>query len=210
MFCFLKAALLPGQTTFNTSITLTALPVLLFASRLASASADAPANPYAGQEARAIKALSEQDVASLLAGKGAALAKAAELNGYPGPAHVLELAEPLHLNAVQVEATRQLMTAHNGRARQLGAELVASERELDALFARGQASPLLVDQATQRVGMLQARLRAEHLTTHLTQTALLSAEQARQYGVLRGYAKPTADPATKPEMDHTPGSVHHH
>lgn len=184
--------------------------MLLSVSGLASAAADAPANPYAGQELRAIKALSDQDVSSLLAGKGAALAKAAELNGYPGPTHVLELAEPLRLSAAQVEATRQLMTAHNGRARQLGAELVASEQALDALFSKSEASPALVDQATQRVGVLQARLRAEHLTTHLMQTALLSAEQAGRYSVLRGYAKPAADPATTPEMDHTPGTVHHH
>lgn len=194
----------------NTSIRFTAFAALVSASGLASVAAEAPANPYAGQEVRAIKALSDQDVSSLLAGKGAALAKAAELNGYPGPAHVLELAEPLHLDAAQVEATRQLMTAHNSRARQLGADLVASERELDALFARAQASPALVDQATQRVGVLQARLRAEHLTTHLMQTDLLSVEQARQYNVLRGYAKPLAEPATTPDMNHTPGSVHHH
>lgn len=190
----------------NMSIKFTALAALLSASGLASATADTPANPYAGQEARAIKSLSDQDVAGLLAGKGAALAKAAELNGYPGPAHVLELAETLHLDASQVEASRQLMAAHKARASQLGAELVASERELDALFAQKQANPALIDQATQRVGALQARLRAEHLTTHLTQTALLTAEQVRQYSVVRGYAQSSVGAAT------TPASFtgHHH
>jgi uncharacterized cupredoxin-like copper-binding protein len=34
----------------------------------------------------------------------------------------------------------------------------------------------LLDRATQQVGLLQARLRSEHLKTHLTQTALLAPE----------------------------------
>ena len=192
------------------SNTFTALAALLSVSGLAPAAADAPASAYAGQEARAVKALSDQEVSGLLAGRGAGLAKAAELNGYPGPAHVLELAEPLHLDTAQVAATRQLMAAHNGRARQLGADLVASERELDALFANKQASPALIDQATQRVGALQARLRAEHLTTHLTQTALLSTEQVHQYSTLRGYAKAPADATTTPDTNPTSDSGHHH
>jgi hypothetical protein len=51
-----------------------------------------PLSPYAGQQTRAIKALSPEDLAGLLNGEGMGMAKAAELNGYPGPVHVLELA----------------------------------------------------------------------------------------------------------------------
>ena len=43
----------------------------------------AQTSPYAGEETRAIKALSAQEVESLLGGKGMGFAKAAELNGYP-------------------------------------------------------------------------------------------------------------------------------
>jgi len=67
----------------------------------------------------------------LLSGSGAGFAKAAELNGYPGPAHVLELAGPLQLNAEQELATRSLLTAHKARAQSLGVEMIAAERELD-------------------------------------------------------------------------------
>ena len=49
--------------------------------------------PYAGMQARAIKALSAEQIADLKAGRGLSLALAAELNGYPGPRHVLELVE---------------------------------------------------------------------------------------------------------------------
>src|SRR5215475_1130417 len=54
--------------------------------------------PYAGFEQRPIKALSEQEVDDLRAGRGMGLALAAELNGYPGPSHVLELADRLDLS----------------------------------------------------------------------------------------------------------------
>ena len=50
----------------------------------------AGASPYAGLETRTIKALSEQQIADLRAGRGMALALAAEVNGYPGPLHVIE------------------------------------------------------------------------------------------------------------------------
>jgi len=163
------------------------------------------ANPYAGQQARAIKSLSESEVAALLAGKGAGFAKAAELNGYPGPAHVLELAEPLNLDDVQLAATRQLMAAHRSRAEMIGAEAVEAERALDSLFAHKHADAEAVSQATQRIGALLARIRAEHLDTHLTQTALLSHDQVLRYSALRGYVATVSVHAPS-----TPTTPHHH
>ena len=50
-------------------------------------------SPYTGQEARGIKALSQDDIEGLLSGAGTpfgGMAKPAELNGYPGPRHVLD------------------------------------------------------------------------------------------------------------------------
>ena len=46
--------------------------------------------PYSGQQGRMIKALSSKEVQGLLQGKGMGMAKAAELNQYPGPRHVLD------------------------------------------------------------------------------------------------------------------------
>ena len=57
--------------------------------------------PYAGMQTRPVKALSDQQIADLKAGRGMGLALAAELNGYPGPMHVLELAAPLGLSDEQ-------------------------------------------------------------------------------------------------------------
>lgn len=43
-------------------------------------------SPYAGFEKRAVKSLSDQQIADLKAERGMGYALAAELNGYPGPA----------------------------------------------------------------------------------------------------------------------------
>ncbi len=159
--------------------------------------ASAQTSPYAGQEQRAIKSMSEQEVTGLLAGAGAGFARAAELNGYPGPMHVLELADRLALTADQRAATQSLMTQHKTRARTIGEQLVDAERDLDKLFAQRAADVVAVDAATRRVGLLQADLRAEHLKTHVAQTSLLNSDQIRMYSVLRGYTRGGVEQLTR-------------
>lgn len=155
-----------------------------------AASASTSAAPYAGQETRAIEALSASETQDLLNGKGMGLAKAAELNGYPGPMHVLELAAPLQLSAQQREAAEKLMLQHKATARDLGAQLIDAERALDTAFASQNIDAVKITELTQRIGTLQATLRAEHLQTHLRQTALLQPQQIASYQSLRGYDKP--------------------
>jgi hypothetical protein len=147
-----------------------------------------PTSPYAGPERNEISSLPPQDVNALLTGQGMGYAKAAELNGYPGPLHVIELADQLALTSEQLSRTRQLMEEHKARARRLGAEVVAAELALDRLFKVRNAKPSAVSAAAQHIGGLQARLRAEHLNTHVAQTALLNTTQIRRYAELRGYA----------------------
>ena len=114
-------------------------------------------------------------------------AKTAELNGYPGPMHVIELARPLGLSAEQRSASEQLMASHKAKARALGAQLLEAERALDAAFATQQIDAQRLEILTQRIGTVQATLRAEHLRTHIQQTALLKPEQIVSYQNLRGY-----------------------
>jgi Spy/CpxP family protein refolding chaperone len=149
----------------------------------------APAHntPYAGQEVRPIKALSPDEQNALAEGRGMGLAKAAELNGYPGPMHVIELSQRLALTPEQHSASERLMKEHRARAREMGAQLIDAERALDRLFAERKADAAAVDAATRRVGELQAALRAEHLKTHLAQTALMQPQQIASYQTLRGY-----------------------
>lgn len=134
-----------------------------------------------------IKALSSQEIESLLAGKGMGFAKAAELNGYPGPAHVLELADKLELEPEQHARTRIIFQRMEGTARELGAQLVEAERNLDLLFRSRQIDPASLRAAVERVAGLQARLRLAHLQAHLEQTAVLTPQQSAAYSKLRGY-----------------------
>lgn len=143
--------------------------------------------PYAGMQQRDIKALSEQQMADLKAGKGLAMALPAELNGYPGPAHVLELAAELNLSAEQHHRTQQLFVRMQAEARALGEQLIAAERQLDALFRTRQADPDTVTAASISAAQLQGRLRAAHLRYHLAMMDILSAEQVAIYQRSRGY-----------------------
>lgn len=149
--------------------------------------AHAQASSYAGQQAREIKALSGQEVAGLLAGEGMGYAKAAELNGYPGPSHVLALAPQLLLSPRQEEASRKLLLAHKAAARRIGTEIVERERALDRAFAARMVDDATIRHLTAEIGSLQAGLRAEHLKTHLAQAALLDAAQVARYAERRGY-----------------------
>ncbi len=154
-------------------------------------SASAP-TPYAGQQQRAIKALSDKDAQDLMEGKGMGLALAAELNNYPGPMHVLEHAQALGLNETQRSSTAQLMATHKDEVRALGRQLVEAERELDQAFASRQIDSPSLTARMQRIGALQAAIRDAHLQTHLRQTALLTTAQVAQYNQLRGYGTSAA------------------
>ena len=144
-------------------------------------------HPYAGQQERAIKSLSADEVAGYLSGAGMGFAKAAELNGYPGPMHSLENADALALTAAQRDEIGKVMHAHKQEARKLGEEVVRLEKELDALFASRSATPQLVDAKVEQLAAAQARVRASHLKAHLATTALLTAQQVDRYKQARGY-----------------------
>jgi Spy/CpxP family protein refolding chaperone len=148
----------------------------------------AGAGGYAGQEQREIKALSAEETEQLLTGQGMGLARAAELNSYPGPRHVLDLADKLNLTEAQRAETQRAFEAMRAEAVRLGKLIVEGERELDALFARGSADDAGVRRATDRIAQLQGRLRAAHLAAHLETRRILTAEQIRKYDELRGYA----------------------
>ncbi len=146
---------------------------------------------YAGQQAREIKALSAQEQQDWLDGKGMGLAKPAELNGYPGPMHTLEHAQALKLSDAQREKTEALLQRHKMAVRDLGKQLIIEERNLDLQFAQRKATVEQINVLTVKIGAIQAQIRAEHLRTHVEQTALLSTEQVASYNALRGYGGTT-------------------
>ena len=174
--------------------------VMLALSGSAAIAGGSPAaSPYAGEQQRAIKALSAQEVADLPAGRGMGLSKVAELNHFPGPAHVLELAAALQLSDAQVRQLRQQKEDMQQQAQRLGKEIIAGEAALDALFAARRTDDGTVRAMLADIGRLQGELRFVHVNAHLATTRLLSPQQVAAYDQMRGY---TSDaPATH---------AHHH
>jgi hypothetical protein len=143
--------------------------------------------PYAGLQTRSIKALSDQQIADLRAGRGMGLALAAELNGYPGPSHLLELADKLGLSDAQRNSARNMFEAMKSETIPIGEHLIAQEAALDRLFADHVITPEKLSTATAEIGATQAELRAAHLKYHLSTVAMLEPPQIQQYATMRGY-----------------------
>lgn len=161
--------------------------LLIAALAIATSPALAQTSPYSGEQQRQIKALSAAEAQQYLAGAGMGYARAAELNRYPGPMHVLELAGKLALTAEQRAATEKLMAGHKADARAIGARLVDAERALDELFARGNADEPALAEQVRAVAAIRGEYRLSHLETHRRMRALLNDEQINRYVHLRGY-----------------------
>ena len=154
---------------------------------IAEASLAQSHQPYAGLQSRPMKALSEQQVDDLRNGRGMGLALAAELNGYPGPLHVLELADRLGLTQNQKAKLQRLFDAMKQESIPLGVKLIEQEQELNRLFAARVVTPDTLKAATSAIAATQGQLRESHLKYHLSTAALLTESQIQQYAALRGY-----------------------
>jgi len=156
---------------------------------IAASGAAAQHSPYAGQHVRELKALSPEQIRQYESGAGMGYARAAELNQYPGPMHVLELAEALRLETRQSEAIRALMAEHRREAAAIGKALVAAERELDAMFAATEITAENLAAGVARIAEIDGRYRLSHLETHRRTRALLTGHQVKLYDELRGYGQ---------------------
>jgi hypothetical protein len=143
---------------------------------------------YAGEEKREIKSLSEADIEELKNGEGWGLAKAAELNGIPGPAHLLEMKDEIHLSTEQVRVIEDLYKKMKQAAIPLGLELIELERELNDHFANRTITDELLDGLLERIAQVRKKLRYVHLSTHLKTPNILTPEQIALYNQLRGYS----------------------
>jgi len=147
-----------------------------------------------------------QDVADYLAGRGMGLARAAEMNQHPGPAHVIELRDKLALTPEQEAAARAAFTRMEAAAKALGAELVERERTLDQAFAQRAITDTGLAEQTAAIGMVQGRVRDVHLAAHIAMRHILTPEQVTRYDELRGYA---GNPTTSTPAQHGHGSQAH-
>ena len=172
-----------------------------FALSVLALSAYADLSPYSGEQSREIKALSAGEVSNLLAGHGMGLARAAELNSYPGPRHVLDMADQLGLTPAQRADLNRVFEAMKAAALPLGRELVARETELDRLFASRHATADAVLTLTREIGRVQGELRAVHLNAHVATVGILQPGQISRYDELRGYVPAPPAQATRARGD---------
>ena len=161
----------------------------------------APETPYAGQQTREIASLSADDLAELRRGGGWGLARAAELNGAPGPTHLLELADRIGLDARQRETIEAIRDRMRVEAIVAGERFVAAERALDEAFRDDLPSEDELARLVTEAGAARAALRLAHLRAHLATPPLLDERQIAAYAVARGYA---ADPCASVPAGHDP------
>lgn len=166
------------------------------------------ASPYAGLEGRAIKSLSQADIDELRRGGGWGLALPAELNGVPGPAHLLELRDEIPLAPEQVAAIEAIFAAMQAEAIPAGERLIAAEAAIEGAFAAGDLDDARLRALIAEAEAARAALRVIHLQRHLDTPPLLTAPQIARYNVLRGYAD---DPcAAGPPAGHDPAMWRRH
>lgn len=144
------------------------------------------AQPYAGLDARRVASLSDNEVAGILDGKGMGYALPAELNGYPGPMHILELADRLKLSDSQRAAVEALFVRMKERAREVGRRYVDAEAAVGDAF-RAHADRATIVRLVESADQLRAQKRLAHLEAHIDARALLTEEQLKLYAELRGY-----------------------
>ncbi len=122
-----------------------------------------------------------------LSGEGMGLAKAAELNHYPGPRHVLDSAETLQLSKDQIARTTAIYDKMHQEAVTLGKLIIEKEAALNGLFAGRKIDKAQLESLVFEIAALQGKLRAAHLTAHLEMRGVLLPEQIVKYDALRGY-----------------------
>ncbi|WP_321449121.1 hypothetical protein [uncultured Cohaesibacter sp.] len=154
---------------------------------------------YAGQQERTIKSLSQDDIDELKKGGGWGLAKAAELNGFPGPAHLLDLKDKLALDDEQIEKLEALYGQMTSEARAEAETYIALEAKLEKEFSSGRINDGLLRTALGYIEESRRKLRYIHLSAHLEATKIVTPEQVEHYNILRGYGEESDACSSVPE-----------
>ena len=184
------------------------LLLVLFLPYQASLSQHNHKSDYAGQENREIKSLSAEDIAQLRQGAGWGLAKAAELNGLPGPRHLLDAAIELSLSDSQIASITSIYDEMKARAIIHGELLITREQELESLFRSQHIDETSLRNALSKIAEARKELRFVHLAAHLKTPAILSKEQIESYNALRGYG--SNDPCAAIPEGHDPNMWRKH
>ena len=144
-------------------------------------------SPYAGWEARSIKALSAQQIDDLREGRGRALALPANLKGWPRPKHIIDVGAQLQLSTKQARSIQASFAAMQQDAREAGIKVLEAEEQLEQRFAERSVDADSLTEAVRAAGERWSQLRTIHLKYHLSMMSILTPDQHQRYQQLRGY-----------------------
>lgn len=144
-------------------------------------------SPWAGEQTREVKSLTARELTGIPKGHGVGMALPAELNGYPGPRHVLDLSEELNLTPEQKEQIEFFYQEMSSQAVPLGQQFIEIERKIDTKFVDKSITSEELSELLKNSSEIKWQLRNIHLQAHLKTTDVLSPEQISLYDQLRGY-----------------------
>ena len=166
---------------------------------------DSSATPsaYASLLDDEIRGMDAATIEGYRTGQGLGMALPAELNGYPGPRHVLEMSEELNLTEAQRAEIQALFDQMQAQAIPLGQEILIAEADVERAFREKTIDEAGLSARLDEIAVLEAQLRYVHLSTHLATIDVLDEFQVQHYNVVRGYADPAQfheghDPAQHP------------
>ena len=168
-------------------------------------------SPYSGQEIRDIKSLSDNDVQSLQNGTGEAfggIAKLAELNGYPGPRHVLDIAQELQLTDRQRLEIELIYQNMSNNAKSIGSAIIAIEQDMDEAFANKTITEENLIAMLDKSANFYGQLRFVHLSAHLDTAQIMTTEQIQIYNEMRGYDGSSIDNSSVSNNDNRTHQQH--
>ncbi len=146
-------------------------------------------SPYAGQfsPSAPIRALDPEQIRQIAAGEGAGLAKAAELNGVPGPRHVLDMASGLGLTPAQRVRIQAIYDDMHAKAIVLGRRYLSAQEALERDFRAHRLAPATLANRVAKVNHIRGELETVHLAAHLATAKVLTRDQIAHYNTMRGY-----------------------
>jgi Spy/CpxP family protein refolding chaperone len=118
-------------------------------------------------------------------GEGGGMGMLAEMYGYPGPKHLLDIHDSLRMGPGQVQRIANLYDEMRAAAAGKGQMIIVKEEELEDLFGSGRADEPTVRKLASEIGRMRGDLRAVHLTAHLKAWGLLTEEQRTRYKAIR-------------------------
>lgn len=163
--------------------------------------------PYAGMQNRDIKSLSDKDIQELRRGGGWGMALPAELNGMPGPVHLLELKDQIPLASDQVPQIQALVDDMRLAAIPAGERLIAAEAAIESAFASKNIAEGSLRRLLTNAESARTELRFIHMSQHYKAANILKPEQIKRHNVLRGYA---VDPCKNIPEGHNPEMYRRH